>query len=96
MPRNAWMNDERITAIDPVKIDFLQKLVFELDALPQKEKIPFLMMLAGRARNEHISFTSEEVTKIIEVIKDFSTPDEIQKMNRLLKMFHSKETIHTD
>ncbi|MBR1692427.1 MAG: hypothetical protein IJ711_06575 [Lachnospiraceae bacterium] len=92
MSNEAWMSDERIADIDKSKLDFLQKLVFELDTLSQREKLPFLMALAARAKTEHISFSNEEVSKIIEVIKDHSTPDEIQKMDKLLKMFHSKTT----
>lgn len=93
MNQAKWMSDDRIADIDQSKLDFLQKLVFELDALPQREKMSFLMVLAARARNEHISFTNTEVTQIIEVIKDYSTPDEIRKMDQLLKMFHSRQTI---
>lgn len=85
-----WMSDDRIAHIDKNKISFLQKLVFEIDSLPQKEKLPFLMALAGRAKNEHISFSKEEINLIIEVIKDYSTPQEINKMDKLLKMFPSK------
>jgi len=93
MNEAKWMSDERLNDIDKAKLDFLQKLVFELDSLPQKEKIPFLMALATRARAEHITFSGEEVAQIIEVIKDYSTPDEIQKMDRILQMFHNKTTM---
>lgn len=85
-----WMSDERIAHIDKGKIHFLQKLVFEIDTLSQKEKLPFLMSLAGKAKNEQISFSNEEINLIVEVIKDYSTPEEIKKMNQLLKMFPPK------
>lgn len=91
MKQAAWMEDERVASIDKTKIDFLQKLVFELETLSQKEKLPFLMALANRAKTEHINFSQDEVTTVIEVIKDYSTPAEIQKMDKILKMFQSKK-----
>lgn len=91
MNQTAWMDDKRVASIDKTKLDFLQKLVFELEALSQKEKLPFLMALANRAKTEHINFSKEEVSTVIEVIKDYSTPAEIQKMDKILKMFQSKK-----
>lgn len=90
MNEAKWMSDERIAHIDKEKIDFLQKLVFEIDTLSQKEKMPFLMALAGKARSEHISFSNEEINLLVTVVKDYSTPLEISKMDKLLKMFPSK------
>lgn len=90
MNEAKWMSDERIAHIDKEKIDFLQKLVFEIDTLSQKEKMPFLMALAGKARSEHISFSNEEINLLVTVVKDYSTPLEINKMDKLLKMFPSK------
>ena len=90
MNEAKWMSDERIAHIDEEKIDFLQKLVFEIDTLSQKEKMPFLMALAGKARSEHISFSNEEINLLVTVVKDYSTPLEISKMDKLLKMFPSK------
>lgn len=90
MNEAKWMSDERIAHIDKDKISFLQKLVFEIDTLPQKEKMPFLMALASKAKSEHISFSNEEIQLLVEVVKDYSTPQEIQKMDKLLKMFPSR------
>lgn len=90
MNQSDWMKDARIASIDQSKIDFLQKLVFELDKLSQKEKLPFLLALANRAKSEHITFRNEEITLIIEVIKDYSTPEELQKMDKILKMFKNR------
>lgn len=87
MTNQEWMKDERIAHIDPVKLQFLQKLVFELQQLSDKEKLPFLMALASSTKKKNISFTEEEVSQIIEVIKEYSSPEEISKMNKVLSMF---------
>lgn len=87
MANQEWMNDPRIRDIDKSKLSFLQKLVFEIQQLSEQEKLPFLMALASSAKKQSISFTPGEVKTITEVIKDYSTPAEITKMNKILSMF---------
>ncbi len=87
MANQDWFKDKRIAHIDPVKLQFLQKLVFEMQNLSDKEKLPFLMALATSTKKKNISFDEEEVTLIIEVIKDYSSPEELSKVNKILSMF---------
>ncbi len=87
MVNRDWMKDARIGHIDPVKLQFLQKLVFEMQQLSDKEKLPFLMALATSTKKKDIFFTQEEVALIIEVIKEYSSEDELSKMNKILSMF---------
>lgn len=86
MAEQSWMDDEALSGIDRQKLQFLQKLVFETKGLSQKEMMPFLMALAGKARASDISFTETEVSTIITVLKKHSTPEELSKMDRVLKM----------
>ncbi len=87
MADQSWMNDSRISHIDDAKLQFLQKLVFEMQKLSDKEKLPFLMALATSTKKKNISFSDTEVSQIIEVIKEYSSEEEIQKMNKILSMF---------
>ena len=54
MTNQDWMRDASLKNIDPSKLDFLQKLVFEMNSLSDKEKLPFLLALANRARKEEV------------------------------------------
>ena len=85
--QSDWMNDPRISHIDPEKLHFLQKLVFEMQKLSDKEKLPFLMALASGTKKKNISFQQNEIDTIIEVIKESSTAEDLSKMNRVLSMF---------
>ena len=87
MAKQDWMKDQRIGNIDAVKLQFLQKLVFEMQQLSDKEKLPFLMALASSTKKKNISFAEDEINVIIEVIKDYSSPEELSKVNKLLSMF---------
>lgn len=87
MANNNWMKDPRLENIEPGKLEFLQKLVFEMQNLSDKEKLPFLMALASSTRKQNISFDKGEMSTIIEVIKENSSPEELEKVNKLLSMF---------
>ena len=87
MANQDWMKDSRIEHIEPVKLQFLQKLVFEMQQLSDKEKLPFLMALATSTKKKNISFSEQEVSQIIEVIKEYSSEEELSKMNKILSMF---------
>lgn len=89
MTNQEWMRDASLKNIDTSKLDFLQKLVFEMNSLSDKEKLPFLLALANRARRENISFTNEEMEAIIAVLKKYSTPEEVRKMDMMLQKFKS-------
>ena len=90
MEHQEWMNDVRLKNIDTKKLEFLQKLVFESNNLTEKQKIPFLMALANKAQKDKVKFAREETLEIIEVLKDYSTQDELQKINSILKVFHER------
>ncbi|MDD3204352.1 MAG: hypothetical protein PHS74_01245 [Lachnospiraceae bacterium] len=91
MSQLDWMKDESLTDIEQNKLDFLQKLFYESNILTEKERLPFFLAIATRAKKEHIHFTEDEVTRIIDVLKRQSTPKEIQKMDQVLRMFKEKK-----
>lgn len=87
----AWMQEPSVQEIPKHKLDFLQKLVFESKSLSQKELLPFLMALAQRSKEEKISFSTEEMNAIIDALKKYSTPDEINKMNQIMRLMAQRK-----
>ena len=85
-----WMQEPSLKDVPKEKLDFLQKMVFESKNLSQKELIPFLMALAQRSRASNITFTQNEMTVIIEAIKKHSTPEELMKMNQIMKLMQRR------
>lgn len=86
-----WMQEPSLKGISMEKLDFLQKMVFESSRLSQKELMPFLMALAQKSRAANITFTQEEMTAIIEAIKKYSTPEELMKMNQIMKLMQQRK-----
>lgn len=91
MSEANWMDDARISSIPKEKLLFLQKMFFESKTLSQKELMPFLMALAGRAKKEKIHFEQSEVDLILAVIRDHASPEECKKIDQTLKLFSSKK-----
>ena len=89
---HVWMQEPSVKNIVKEKLDFLQKLVFESASLTPRQLLPFLMALAQRSRTERISFSQEEMTAIIEAIKKYSTPEEISKVDQILKLMSPKKS----
>jgi hypothetical protein len=83
---NTWMNDPAIAHIDKSKLEFLQALVFESQSMNKEQMLPFLMAVAKRGQDRHITFSNEEIDTIIDTIKKYSTPEELDRINKMLKM----------
>ncbi len=87
----AWLDDPDVAHIDKSKLDFLQMLVFESNGLSKEQMLPFLMAVAKRGKDNHISFTEEEINTIIQTLQKYSSPEEIDKMNKMTAIFRSRK-----
>ena len=83
---NNWMSAPAVANIDKAKLEFLQALVFESQTLSKEQMLPFLMSVAKKGSDNHISFSDEEVDTIVNVIRNYSTPEELSKIDKLLKL----------
>lgn len=90
---NEWMKDPELKNIDKTKLDFLDKMFFQstkINRSNQKEMMSFLLSLGKLSRDNNISFENEEVELIFNVLKKYSTPDEIAKMQKISSFFRSR------
>lgn len=85
-----WMNDLELVNIPVSKLIFLEKMLFESKNHTGKELFPFFMSLAMKAKSQNISFSEEEINTIIPVLKKYASVDEIDKMNKVIKMFSKR------
>ena len=81
-----WMKDESLKNIDPYKLEFLQALVFETGSLKKEQLLPFLMAVVKRGQEKNISFTDDEISAIITVIKKYASQEELAKIEKILSM----------
>lgn len=84
--QNEWMKDDSLKDIDPYKLDFLQALFFESKNLKKEQMLPFLMAVAKRGQEKNVTFTEDEINKIITVLKKHSSPEELAKIEKVMAL----------
>lgn len=86
MNQTEWMNDPLVAGIDKTKLQFLQMLVFEGQNLTKEQMLPFLMSVAQKGKKQNISFDDNEINAIVTALQKYSTPEEINKINKLMAL----------
>ncbi len=90
MNEPEWMKDPSLTGIDKAKLDFLQMMVFESQSLSPKELFAYLMNITKK-NNNSVSFTKEEMDAIITVLRKNSSPEEIARIDKIMKLRAQKK-----
>ena len=83
---NNWIHDQDLSGIDTQKLQALASLAEQGNGLGQKELLPFLMAAASRTDKQFVQFSSNEMQLILSVLKKNKTPEEQQKMDRIVSL----------
>ncbi len=84
--QNDWMKDESLKDIETYKLDFLQALLFESSNLKKEQMLPFLMAVAKRGQEKKVTFSDDEINKIVAVLKKHATPEELAKIEKVMAL----------
>lgn len=84
--QNSWMNNPALGGIDPAKLQMLTSLASQAQGKNQNELLPFLMAAASQTQSNNMSFKQDEIDTIINVMKLGKSPQEVQRMDRLLSL----------
>ena len=88
--QNDWMNDESLKNIEPYKLQFLQALVFESSNLKKEQMLPFLMAVMKRGKEKKVSFSEDEISAIVAVLRKSATPEELSKIEKIMALRNRK------
>lgn len=81
--KQEWINDSRLKDIEKSKLVFLSQALLSSGSLSQKQALPFIMAMAVRAKNEKISFSSDETTRIMNVMKEYADGNDLQQLEQM-------------
>jgi hypothetical protein len=87
------MSDEALKDINPQKLEFLNKVFIQsggVDKSSQKEMLSFLLSINNLSKNNSISFKKDEIDIIFNVLKKYSTSEDIAKMEKIFNLYHSR------
>ena len=86
-----WRNNPRLAGMDQSKLEMLQNLAQQGSTKGINDMLPFLMGAAAQGKKGGLKFNANEISTIIEVLKMGKSPEEIQRLDRivnLMKMIH--------
>jgi hypothetical protein len=84
--QTEWMSDPLLKDIDKHKLDFLQSMVFESNSLTPDAMLPFMLATMKRGQKKKMSFNDEEIELIVSVLKKYSSPEDLEKINMVLNI----------
>ena len=83
--RPIWMEDESVKNISLEKLDFLEKIFKETRGKSQKEMLTYLMPMLKQAKQQNLTFTTQEMNAAISAIKKHSSKEELEQINKILE-----------
>lgn len=86
-----WKSDPKLKSIDKSKLDLLQNLAEKGNGKSASDMLPYLMNAASSGKKKGLSFSQNEISSILEVMKTGKTPQEtarIDKIVNLMRMMH--------
>lgn len=86
-PQMPWLDDPALADIEPEKLQMLIQLYQQAEGKSMQEALPFLLGAATRMKQNGTAFSHAEFQVIFEALKTGKSPEEIRRMNRLIRLF---------
>lgn len=86
---NDWMNNPAMKNIDPIKLELIKTAASKTSRKSGKELAPIMMALISGANKQGIRFTPEEMTLILDILKDGKSKEEREQIDRTINMTSS-------
>ena len=81
-----WMQDNELSNISKEKLLLINSFLTDTSKMNQKEMMMFIMNIIKKCKDQNISFSKDEMTQIMAVVRKHATPDEITKIDKVIKM----------
>lgn len=86
---NEWINNPMLKNIDPVKLDLIQKAASQVSGKSGKEMAPIMLALITSANRQKIQFSQEEISLILEILKEGKSKEEQAQIDQTIQMVTS-------
>ena len=86
---NEWMNNPAMKNIDPIKLELIQMAASQTAGKSGRDLAPIMMALITNANKQGISFSGDEMSLILEIMKDGKSKDEQAQIDRTINMVSS-------
>ncbi|HIX48052.1 MAG TPA: hypothetical protein H9981_03405 [Candidatus Mediterraneibacter caccavium] len=89
MEAEEWMNNPAMKNIDPAKLELIRMAASKTSGKTGKELAPVMLALITSANKQGIQFTPDEVTLILEILKQGKSKEEQEQIDRTVQMTSS-------
>ena len=86
---NSWMNHPAMNNIDPLKLELIRTASKQTQGKSGKNLAPVMMTLITGANKKGIRFTNDEISLILEILKDGKSAEEKQQIDQMIRMISS-------
>lgn len=83
---NEWLNNPEMKKIDPVKLELIKTVLMQTQGKSGKALVPVMMTLITGANKKGIQFTPEEISLILDILKEGKTKEEQMQIDQMVQM----------
>ena len=84
-----WMNNPLLKNMDPIKLELIKTAAHQTAGKSGNSLAPVLMSLITSANRKGIRFTTDEITMILNILKEGKSPQEQQQIDQTVQMVAS-------
>ena len=84
-----WLNDPMLKNMDPIKVELIKTAAAQTSGKSVRALAPVLMTLITNANKKGIRFSPDEISLILELIKEGKTQKEKEQIDRTIQMVMS-------
>ena len=89
MTMEEWMNNPAMKNIDPAKLELIRMAAAKTSGKTGKDLAPVMLALISSANKQGIRFSPDEVTLILEILKQGKSKEEQEQIDKTVKMTSS-------
>ena len=84
-----WINNPLLKSMDPIKLELIKTAAHQTAGKSGNSLAPVLMSLITSANRKGIRFTTDEITMILNILKEGKSPQEQQQIDQTVQMVSS-------
>lgn len=81
-----WMQDNELSNISKDKLSLIHSFLTDTGRMNQKEMMMFIMNVIKKCKEQNITFSKDEMNQILSVVKKHATLEELNKIEKIMKM----------
>ena len=81
-----WMNDPKLQSMDPLKLELIKTAASQIQGKKGNTLAPVLMTLITSANRKGIRFSSEEISLVLNILKQGKSEQEQQQIDQTVSM----------